>query len=158
EIFREQIEQTVLVKMDQLVYEYYQDALTEDETRVFLSRVGKFGFADRHITECTDLIKAKDVSRAAYAAGEAHLAAQEYAEAVQAFRQVREQDAQYDAAQDAIALCRTVYGDRQLERAREMLSANNKNGARQAAEELIDLFGTYPTAEEFLTSFTLTAE
>lgn len=153
EVFKAEIEQTVLNKMDELVTKYYNNELTETEVETYLLRISKFSFADKKYDECISQVKNKDFSDKAYLEGVNLYNEGKIEEAVKAFEKVSEMDSQrYPLALDAIERCKKEWGSVKIQEAQKMIGAYNKEGARVLLEKLINVFGEYEEAENLLST------
>ncbi len=151
EIFKENIEQKVYSKTDEIVQSVYDGVVDDEQALIYLSRVAKFDFALENKRACTSEIKEKKASDEAYAAGVDKYNAGEQAEAVKMLKNVSPRDKQrYAMAQQGIDNCRAGYGGEQLALAREYINVGNIAEAEKILTTLKELFGEYPEADALL--------
>lgn len=153
EIFKEDIQQKIFEKMDELVSKYYSNNFTESETKTYLQRFSKFSFADDKYDDCIKQIGLKDFSDKAYLEGVNLYNSGKIEEAVKEFRKVSSlDDSRYPLALDAIKRCKSEWGAVKISEAQKMIEAYNKEGARALLENLIEVFGGYEEAENLLST------
>lgn len=151
EIFNNDIEKTVLERMDNVVYRYYNGEISEDDAKEILSRISDFSFTDDKYDECKEYIKLKDFSEKAYLEGVNLYNLGKFEEAVKSFKDVNEKDTlRYPLAQDAIETVKQVWGKQLLQEAEGFLEVYNKEGAREVLEKAIEVFGNFEEAEKML--------
>ncbi len=151
EIFKTQIEQPVYDKLQEITAAFYRDEYSEEEAKTYLSRVGRFGFADDMLSECAEEINYKSVSDKAYTDGSAYYNAGQYPEAVRELRKVSQQDQQkYASAQQFLTYCLDAYGKPKLEQAQQLYNSGATTGAAEILEELLELFPDFTQAQALL--------
>lgn len=155
EVFKTEIEKTVIDKMEEVVVEYYNSSIDEDKAKLILSRLSKFSFTEDKYNECIEQVALKDYSDKAYLEGVELYNSGDIEGAVKAFRKVSEKDGQrYPLALNAIETCKVQWGSVKLAEAQRMIDAYNKEGATDLLETLIDVFGQYEEAENMLSTLT----
>ncbi|MBE7092157.1 MAG: hypothetical protein E7365_03135 [Clostridiales bacterium] len=153
EIFNDVIKPTVLNKLDETVLAYYNGEYSEDDVKVYLSRLAKFSFCKEKLVDCVDEVESKDASDKAYNKGVELYATGEYEKAVIEFKKVSSSDAnRYPKATEGIERCKQEWGSKKLQEAQKMIDAYNKEGATAILEEMIELFGEYEEAQKMLKS------
>ena len=153
EVFKAEIEDTVLKKMEDVVLRYYNGTIEEDAAKTYLSRLSKFSFANEKYDECIKDVGLKDFSDKAYLEGVELYNQGKIEDAVKAFIKVSDKDGQrYPLALDAIKRCKSEWGAEKLQEAQMMIDAYNKEGARDLIEKLIEVFGEYEEAENLLST------
>lgn len=153
EIFNDLIKQPVLDKMDETVKQYYNGQYSEEDAKIYLSRLAKFSFCKEKLTDCVEEVEKKDFSDKAYSQGVDYYTQCEYEKAVAEFKKVSPSDLnRYPYALEGIELCKNEWGSAKLEEAQKMINAKNKEGATALLEELLDIFGEYEEAQTMLDS------
>ena len=151
EIFNDDIQKSVLERMDNVVYRYYNNEISEDDAKKYLSRLSDFSFTDDKYEECKEYLKLKDFSEKAYLEGVNLYNLGKFEESVKSFKDVNEKDTlRYPLAKDAIETIKKVWGEQQIQEAEGFLEVYNKEGAREILEKAIEVFGTFEEAENML--------
>ncbi len=151
EVFNSLISEKVYFKLDETVRRYYNGEFSEDDVKVYLSRLAKFSFAKEKLSDCVDEVKNKNASDKAYEEGVRLFTEGNYADAVKEFKKVSTQDSgRYPYALEGIERSKQEWGSVKLQEAQKMISVYNNEGARALLEELIEIFGEYEEAENLL--------
>lgn len=153
EVFNSLIKETVLQKIDKTVTEYYQGTYSEQDVKIYLSRIAKFSFCKEKLTDAVDEVDKKDFSDKAYAQGVELYINGEFEKSVLEFKKVSDSDPnRYPLAMEGIERIKNEWGKEQLEQAKNMIKVHNNEGATALLEEMIELFKEYPEAQELLDS------
>lgn len=151
EVFNDNIHKSVLDRMDNIVYRYYNGEISEENAQKYISRISDFSFTGDKYEECKEYIKLKDFSQKAYLEGVNLYNQGKFEEAVKSFKNVNEKDTlRYPLALDAVETIKQVWGKQQLDEAGKLIEVYNKEGAREILENAIEVFGTFSQAEDML--------
>ncbi len=153
EVFNSLIKDSVFEKIDKTVQEYYQGIYSEDDAKLYLTRLSKFSFCKEKLTDALEEVNQKDYSDKAYNQGVQYYTDGEFEKSVLEFKKVSHSDPnRYPLALENIERIKNEWGSEQLKQAQNMIDVHNLEGATALLEQLIQLFEEYPEAQELLDS------
>lgn len=150
EVFAKQIKEPVLNKMTQLVEGYYTGSIDEQSVKTYVSRLGKFSFADEKLQDCTNAIAQKNASDKAYNEAYTLYLKQDYVAAYPLFKEVSPYDVPKKTSADAFMQnCIEQYCNPVYNTARQMIENNQVSEAKQIIKDALKAF-SYKPLEDLL--------
>ena len=150
EVFAEQIKEPILNKMTELVEGYYTESIDEQSVKTYISRLGKFSFADEKLQDCVKAISQKNASDKAYNEAYALYVKQDYVAAYPLFDLVSPYDIPKRASADAFRQsCIEQYCNPVYNKAQQMIENNQVSEAKQIIKDALKDF-KYKPLEDLL--------
>lgn len=150
EVFSPQIKDTVLAKMDELTQGYYTGSIDEQSVKTYVSRLGKFSFADEKLVDCTKAISEKTASDKAYQQAYQLYQQNDFVGAHALFNQVSSFDLAKRTSADAfMQSCVEQYCNPVYNKARQLIDNNQVDEAKTVIKETLKAF-SYKPLEDLL--------
>ncbi len=150
EIFAEEIKEPVINKMTELVEAYYTGSIDEYSVKTYVSRLGKFSFADKKLSDCKDAIAEKNASDKAYQEAYELYLKQDYVAAYPLFEKVSKYDVPKRTSAEAyMQSCIEQYCNPVYNRAQQLIENNQVSEAKQIVKDALNAF-KYKPLEDLL--------